>query len=200
MVSISMNPIVTENTRYENARKRSAEVAYTRHANYAGGNEAKRNELAQRLANENENANADSQPMQTKEFKKLGAGQLKQIALPLGETLEETIQSWRHVRSEALSNPDPSEVDHQLAAAASAKIMEAEAQLALEDRLRSAQLAEASHEDSLMQSQDSNTATDSSLAEAMRKLYDQASEAYAIQTSAKQHGYKEASPVYSLVA
>ncbi|MGN7408250.1 hypothetical protein [Sporosarcina sp. SAFN-010] len=193
MVSISTNPVVTENTRYENARKRSAEVAYTRHADYTGGNEAKRNELAQRLTN----TLVDSQP---KEFQKLGAGQLKQVALPLGETLEETIQSWRHVRSEALSKTDPSEVDHQLAAAASAKIMEAEAQLALEDRLRSAQLTEASREDSLMQPKESNSATDSSLADAMQKLYDQASAAYAIQTSAKQHGYMEASPAYSLVA
>lgn len=196
MVSISTNPVVTENTRYENARKRSAEVAYTRHADYTGGNEAKRNELAQRLTN----TQVDSQPTQPKEFQKLGAGQLKQVALPLGETLEETIQSWRHVRSEALSKTDPSEVDHQLAAAASAKIMEAVAQLALEDRLRSAQLTEASREDSLMRPQEPNSATDSSLADAMQKLYDQASAAYAIQTSAKQHGYKEASPAYSLVA
>lgn len=193
MVSISTNPAVTENTRYENAKKRSAEVAYARHADYTGGNEAKRNELAQRLTA----TQADPQPQ---EFRKLGAGQLKQVALPLGETLEETIASWRNVRSEALSKTDPSEVDHQLAAAASAKIMEAEAQLALEDRLRSAQLAEASREASLVQPKQSNTATDSSLADAMRKLYDQAAAAYAIQTSAKQHGYMGASPVYSLIA
>ena len=196
MVSISSNPAVTENTRYENARKRSAEVAYTRHADYAGGNEAKRNELAQRLTN----TQTDVQPAQSNEFKKLGAGQLKQVALPLGETLEETIQSWRQVRSEALSNPEPSEVDHQLVAAASAKIMEAEAQLALEDRLRSAQLAEASRGNSLTQPQQSNSETNSTLADAMRKLYDQAAAAYAIQTGAKQHGYMTASPAYSLIA
>ncbi|REB05968.1 hypothetical protein DVB69_13570 [Sporosarcina sp. BI001-red] len=196
MVSISMNPVVTENTRYENARKRSAEVAYTRHADYAGGNEAKRNDLAQRLTN----TQTDSQPAQLKEFKKLGAGQLKQVALPLGETLEETIQSWRHVRSEALSNPEPSEVDHQLAAAASAKIMEAEAQLALENRLRTAQRTEESREDSMMQPQPTNSTMDSSLADAMHKLYDQATAAYSIQTSAKQHGYMEANSAYSLIA
>ncbi len=193
MVSISSNPAVTENTRYENARKRSAEVAYTRHADYAGGNEAKRNELAQRLTN----TQADAQP---NEFKKLNAGLLKQVVLPLGETLEETIQSWRQVRSEALSNPEPSEMDHQLAAVASAKIAETEAQLALEDRLRSAQLAEASRESSLMQPQQPNSETNSSLADAMRKLYDQAAAAYAIQTGAKQHGYMTASPAYSLIA
>ncbi|WOV84594.1 hypothetical protein PGH26_01340 [Sporosarcina jeotgali] len=193
MVSISSNPAVTENTRYENARKRSAEVAYTRHADYAGGNEAKRNELAQRLTN----TQADAQP---NEFKKLNAGLLKQVVLPLGETLEETIQSWRQVRSEALSNPEPSEMDHQLAAVASAKIAETQAQLALEDRLRSAQLAEASRENSLMQPQQQNSEANSSLADAMRKLYDQAAAAYAIQTGAKQHGYMTASPAYSLIA
>lgn len=193
MVSISINPAVMENTRYENAKKRSAEVAYTRHADYTGGNEAKRDELAQRLTA----TQADPQPQ---EFRKLDAGQLKQVALPLGETLEETIASWRNVRSEALSKTDPSEVDHQLAAAASAKIMEAEAQLALEDRLRSAQLAEASLENSMVKPQQSKSATDSSLADAMRKLYDQAAAAYAIQSDAKQHGYMGASPAYSLIA
>lgn len=196
MVSISANPVVTENTRYENARRRSAEVAYTRHADYAGGNEAKRNELAQRLTN----SQADAQPLQSKKFQKLDAGLLKQVVLPLGETLEETIQSWRQVRSEALSNPEPSDMDHQLAAVASAKIMETEAQLALEDRLRSAQLAEASREDSLMQPQRSNPTADSSLADAMQKLYEQAAAAYSIQTGAKQHGYMTTSSVYSLIA
>ncbi len=193
MISISMNPVVADNTRYDNTRKRSTEAAYTRHADYAGGNEAKRNELAKQVTP----TQVEAQP---KDFQKLGAGQLKHVALPLGETLEETIVSWRTVRSEALSKPDPSEVDHQLAAAASAKIMEAEAQLALEDRLRSAQLTEASREDSLMQPQQSNSATDSTLVDAMRNLYDQAAAAYSIQTSARQHGYVVASPAYSLIA
>lgn len=192
MVSISTHSAITENTRYEHAKKRSAEVAYSRHADYAGGNEAKRELAKQQIATE-------SDPL-PQEFRKLDAGQLKQVALPLGETLEETIASWRNVRSEALSKTDPSEVDYQLAAAASAKIMEAEAQLALEERLRSAQRTEADREGSMMHTQQSESPRDSSLADAMRKLYDRAAAAYAIQTSAKQHGYLGASPAYSLIA
>ncbi|WP_432353962.1 hypothetical protein [Sporosarcina sp. A2] len=188
-----MNPVVTENTRYENARKRSADVAYTRHADYAGGNEAKRNELAQRSV-------STQIEVQPKEFQKLNAGLLKQVVLPLGETLDEMIASWRNVRSEALSKRNVSEVDHRLAAVASAKIMETEAQIALEDRMRSVQEAEASQEVSLMQPLQLNASMDSALADEMQKLYEQAAAAYSIQTNAKQQGYMAASPAYSLSA
>lgn len=181
MVSISMNPTTVENTRSEYARKRSAEVAYSRHADYAGRNESKRSEVAQQLTHSKESMEAPATPP----FTKLAAGQLKHVSLPLGETLEETINSWRNVRREAISTPDPSEADHQLAAAASAKIMEAEAQLALENRQRSIQLSEAKEEDHTREEQ---------------KVYEYAKSAYAFQTEARQRGYEVEHPAFSLSA
>ncbi len=71
------------------------------------------------------------------EFQELSAGQMKQIALPIGKTLEETIDLWRDVRAEAISEPEPTTADYQLAATASAKIMRTEAQIALHNRAQS---------------------------------------------------------------
>lgn len=192
MVSISMNSAATESNRYVSLKKRSAEAAYTKNAEYAGGNEKKRNEAEQRLtvASEVEQvANSDA-------FQKLGAGQLKQIALPLGKTLEETISSWQEVRRDALSGFDPAEMDLRLAAAASAKIMETEGQLALEDRMRSLE----SHEATVGETNSPGAVSDLFLAETMQMRYDHAATAYAKQVNAKQQGYKEADSAYSLTA
>ena len=38
---------------------------------------------------------------------------MKQIALPVGKTLEETIDIWRNVRAEAISEPEPTTADYQ---------------------------------------------------------------------------------------
>ena len=62
---------------------------------------------------------------------------MKQIALPIGKTLEETIDSWRDVRAEAISEPEPTTADYNLAATASAKIMRTEAQIILHNRAQS---------------------------------------------------------------
>ena len=45
------------------------------------------------------------------EPQKFGAGQMKQIVLPIGTTLEETIARWRNVRAEAISEPEPTTAD-----------------------------------------------------------------------------------------
>ena len=186
MVSISMNPVATDNTRSEYAKKRSAETAYTRHADYVEGNASKRNEVAQHLTRSQTSTGMPE--AETEAYKKLGAGQLKQIALPLGETLEETIHSWQNVRREALSASDSSEVDHQLAAAASAKILETEAQLALEDRQRSIQQA------------DATMASPSLASDELQKVFTHAKEVYAFQTEAKQRGYEVEHPGFSQIA
>src|SRR5690606_21496266 len=47
------------------------------------------------------------------------------------------IDAWRDVRREAISVQEPTTADHQLAATASAKIMETEARLALQKREQS---------------------------------------------------------------
>ncbi|WJY26584.1 MULTISPECIES: hypothetical protein [Sporosarcina] len=186
MVSISMSPAVSQQVR---AGRLKAEAAYSRDDAYVRGNAARREEAARNLQAAQELPAAEP-------FRKLGAGQLKQVALPLGETLEETIDSWRNVRREALSASDPAEVDHQLAAAASAKIMEAEAQLALEDRLRSAQLAEAA----LEERSEGTVSAEQSVTDVMRELYEQAASAYAVQTEARARGYEVAAPAFFLTA
>ena len=56
---------------------------------------------------------------------------MKQVAFPIGKTLEETIDLWRDVRTEAISVPQPTTADHQLAATASSKITQTEAQIGL---------------------------------------------------------------------
>ena len=62
---------------------------------------------------------------------------MKQIVLPIGKTLEETIDIWRDVRAEAISEPEPTTADYQLAATASAKIMQTETQITLHKRAQS---------------------------------------------------------------
>lgn len=61
----------------------------------------------------------------------LEAGQMKQVHLPLGKSLEETIWLWQDVRAEALASPEPTTTDYQLASKASSNIRQAEAQLGL---------------------------------------------------------------------
>ncbi|GEM_PF-5533525 len=189
MVSITSYPSVTAPMQNGQAGRLRAETAYTRDAAYARGNEEKREAAVRHMQSAAETPAAEP-------FRKLGAGQLKQVALPLGETLEETIDSWRNVRREALSASEPAEVDHQLAAAASAKIMEAQAQLALEDRLRSAQLAEAALEE---RTEGTAPATPA-VTGAERDLYEQAAAAYSVQAGAREQGYEVAQPAYFLTA
>lgn len=121
--------------RYDTVRRKNAEAAYDRHARYNGENQEVLKELAALLADEGGSAattQSDHQPIQT-----LDAGQVKQVTFPVGKTLEETIDLWRGVRADALSEPEPSTADYQLAATASANIRQTEAQIALEKRAQS---------------------------------------------------------------
>jgi hypothetical protein len=141
-----MNAIMTfasaadQMQRYDAARRRNAEQAYHRQADYNGRNQKMLDDLEALLTGKKEMEAV----FENREFKKLDAGQVKQIALPLGKTLEETIDAWRDVRREAISVQEPTTADQQLAATASAKIMETEARLALQKREQSQMEAEAS--------------------------------------------------------
>src|SRR5690606_21406928 len=128
---------------------------------------------------------------ENREFKKLDAGQVKQIALPLGKTLEETIDAWRDVRREAISVKEPTTADQQLAATASAKIMETEARLALQKREQSQMEAEASRakaESFKVASMDLPTDLEREILLA-QKRFAKAISAYSIQVEAKQNGF-----------
>lgn len=131
--------------RYDAVRRKNAETAYDRHARYNGENQKVLKELGALLPGDSGPVpvQQDRQPLQ-----KLGAGQVKQVTIPVGKTLEETIDLWRGVRTDALSIPEPSTADYQLAATASAKIMQTEAQIALENRARSEIEAELVREES----------------------------------------------------
>ncbi|MCM3636400.1 hypothetical protein M3152_01620 [Sporosarcina luteola] len=140
-----MNAIMTfasaadQMQRYDAVKRRNAEQAYHRQADYNGRNQKTLDDLEALLLGKKE----PEAVSEIREFKKLDAGQVKQIALPLGKTLEETIDAWRDVRREAISVQEPTIADQQLAATASAKIMETEARLALQKREQSQIEAEA---------------------------------------------------------
>ncbi|MET3655259.1 hypothetical protein [Sporosarcina psychrophila] len=128
--AIASNPI----QRYDASRRRNAESAYNRNVQYNGQNQKTVENLEALLIGKKE---PEIDQSKRHEPRQLGAGQMKQIALPIGTTLEETIASWKDVRAEAISEPEPTTADYNLAATASAKIMRTEAQIILHNRAQS---------------------------------------------------------------
>ncbi|WP_252501861.1 hypothetical protein [Sporosarcina sp. Marseille-Q4943] len=188
-----MNAIMTFATaadqmqRYDAVRRKSAEQAYYRNADYNGRNQKTLNDLEALLIGKNE----PEAVQESREFEKLDAGQVKQIALPLGKTLEETIDAWRDVRREAVSVQEPTTADHQLAATASAKIMETEARLALQKREQSQMEAEANRakaEAFKVAAMDLPTDVEREVL-LEQKRFAQAISAYSIQVEAKRNGF-----------
>lgn len=173
--------------RYDAVRRRNAEQAYDRQAEYNGRNQKTLNDLEALLTGKNEPA---VQP-ESREFSKLDAGLVKQIILPLGKTLEETIDAWRDVRREAISVPEPTTADHQLAATASAKIMDTEARLALQMREKTQMDAEVNREkaESLkVATMDLPTDLEREVL-LERRRFEKAISAYSIQTEGKRNGF-----------
>lgn len=190
-----MNSVSDQMQRYDTARRRSAEHAYDRQADYNGRNQKTLGDLEALLTGKKE---SDVQP-ESRDFKKLDAGQVKQIALPLGKTLEETIDAWRDVRREAVSSPEQTTAAQQLAATASAKILETQAQIALEKRVESQIRLEESRDN--VESFRTNTEplqtasmalpTDAEREELLeRKRFALAVSAYAVQVEAKRNDFK----------
>lgn len=115
-------------------RRRNAEIAYNRVEKY--------NDVNKKVLEATEKINSNKTAVievvaSRQEFEGLGAGQMKQVSLPIGKTLEETIDLWRDVRTEAISVPEPTTADYQLAATASSKIRQAETDLGLHQHARS---------------------------------------------------------------
>lgn len=188
-----MNAIMTfasaadQMQRYDAVRRRNAEQAYHRQADYNGRNQKTLDDLEALLIGKKE-PEAGSE---IREFKKLDAGQVKQIALPLGKTLEETIDAWRDVRREAISVQEPTTADQQLAATASAKIMETEARLALQKREQSQIEAEA-HQAKAEAFKLASMELPSDLEREVlleQKRFAKAISAYSIQVEAKSNGF-----------
>lgn len=169
--------------RSEAIKRRNAEDAYDRTSNYNGNHQKTLSKLEAMLIGKEELPQTESSP---KKVDKLDAGQVKQIALPLGNTLEETIDLWRDVRSEANSVLEPTTADHQLAAKASAEIRDAEAQLSLNDQR---QLDKPVQVD--LQAAFTSPPTKEAIeAREIQKRYEKAISSYSFQAQAKRNGYQ----------
>ena len=127
---------------------------------------------------------------------------MKQITLPIGKTLEETIDIWRSVRAEAISEPEPTTTDYQLAATASAKIMRTEAQIMLHNRaqteIESATVLEEA-ESVKMASMELPSALDREV-RIMQKRYEQAISSYSFQVHMKLKGFENDQPSFYKIA
>lgn len=184
--------------RYETVRRRNAENAYERQTQFREQAAKSKAELKNDL---DALLRGDMEPEELKEseqFQKLGAGQVKNIAIPVGNTLEETIDLWRDVRREAYSEPEPTTADYQLASKASAKIAEAELQLALHNRAKTIReqmkLAGAGNLAAVPVDGTTSTAMDR-----MQKWFDQAVSVYSVQSQARVNQYQVDSPVLSAI-
>lgn len=183
-----MTSVADQMQRFDAVRRRSAEHAYDRQADYNGRNQKTLGDLEALLTGKKES----TVQLENRDFKKLDAGQVKQIALPLGKTLEETVDAWRDVRREAISSPEQTTAQQQLAATASAKILETEAQMALEKRQETQMKLEASliNAESL-QAATMELASSSKREELLeRKRFEKAISAYSMQVEAKQNSFR----------
>ncbi len=200
-----MNAVLTYATasdqlqRYDAIRRRNAESAYDRNVQYNGQNQKMLEDLEALLTGKNKPKAV--QP-ESQELQKLDAGQMKQVALPIGNTLEETIDLWRDVRAEAISVPEPTTADYQLAATASAKIMQTETQIALHKLAQSEVEVATVREEAEVAKSVSIELPFSVDREAfiLQRRYERAISTYSFQVQAKQKGFELDSPSFSKVA
>ncbi|ARK22151.1 hypothetical protein [Sporosarcina ureae] len=168
--------------RYDAVRRKNAENAYERQTEFREQAQKTKDDLVALLR-------GNSQPIEKLEetpndIQKLGAGQVKNISIPLGNNLDETIELWRDVRKEAYSEVAPTTADYQLASKASAKITQAELQLALHNR------AKKIHDQ--MKAVDKNVVTDGP--SRMQQQYSHAFSIYQVQSQAKLNQYQMDQP------
>ena len=182
--------------RYDAQRRRNAESAYHRDLQYNGQNQKTLAELEDLLTGKKEPKTVRPE---RQEIQHSGAGQMKQVVLPIGKTLEETIGLWKDVRTEAMSVPEPSTADYRLAATASAKIMQTEAQIALHKRAQSEIEAAATHEAARMASMAFPTDLDREVF-LLKKRYEQAISSYSFHVQMKQKGFESDRPSFYKIA
>lgn len=132
----------------------------------------------------------------------LNAGQMKKVHLPLGKTLEESLQLWKTLRADTLSIPDLSQPDMHLVAKTTAQIHRTEAQIGLNQKAESEFLAAMRAEG---QAQFAKVATqfssplEKTLYEHNRK-FSAATNAYSYQVQLAMNGFKVAAPNYFEIA
>lgn len=172
----------------ERVRRRNAQEAYRKIEDYDND----RQEAILHLINEEVTG-----PKRVRnEELSLGAGQVKQVHLPVGKTLEETIFLWSDIRTKALSTPKPTTADYQLAAKASSNIRRAESQLGLEQQASrevDTNVSEETSADFAKLQMQFTTPIEQTLFEREKK-YEQAISAYAFQVQLKMNGFKVDTP------
>lgn len=118
--------------RYDTVRRKNAEQAYTTQSTMKDSNEA----LVKRLEALLLGYVTEEEAAETiQQHEQLRAGQMKRVALPLGQTLEETIQTWGKERSEVLERGELSK-DAALLGTASSAMRAAESVIALHNLAR----------------------------------------------------------------
>lgn len=175
--------------RYDASKRRNAESAYDRHIQYNGQNKKTVEDLESLLAGKKK---PEIVQLDRQELRELSGGQMKQIALPVGKTLEETIDIWRNVRAEAISEPKPTTADYNLAATASAKIMQTEKDIALrkleKSRIEMASVREPSNTEKVVTIELPSGLEREALI--MQRRYQQAISSYSFQAQMKQQGFE----------
>ncbi|WP_186668018.1 hypothetical protein [Sporosarcina sp. BP05] len=200
-----MNAVMTQAVasdpiqRFDASRRRNAESAYNRNVQYNGQNQKTVEDLEALLIGKKE---PEIVQPERQELQKFGAGQMKQVALPVGKTLEETIDIWRNVRAEAISEPEPTTADYNLAATASAKIMRTEAQIILHNRAQSEidiALAREEADTSNMASKELPSVLEREIL-IMQRRYEKAISTYSFQVLMKQKGFEIDRPSFYKIA
>ena len=162
--------------RYDSVRRKNAENAYERQTEFREQTRKTKDDLVALL-------HGNSQDNK-KDVPKLDAGQVKNISIPLGNNLEETMELWREVRKEAYSKAPPTTADYQLASEASVKISKAELQLALHNRAKIIRDNTGSVSDKLVTDGPSR----------MQQKYSHAFSIYQIQNQARMNQYQMQEP------
>lgn len=178
----------------ERLRRKNAEEAYRKIEDY----DNRKQEAILHLINEK----LAKPEGDIKDVNSLGAGQVKQVHLPIGKTLEETISLWSNVRTEALSQPEPTTADYQLAAKASSNIRHAQSQLGLEQQATTEVNAKVNEEISadFAQLQMAFFSPIEQTVFERQQKYKQAVTAYSFQVQLKMNGFKVDTPSFLKVA
>ena len=182
--------------RNDESRRRNAESAYKRHEKYNGENQKTVAILERIIAGKTE---VDTSQQ---EFQKLGAGQMKQVSLPIGKNLEETIDLWRGVRTDAISVPQPTTADYQLAATASSKIARAEGQIGLHREAKS-EIEIAAMEEETAMTKEASIELPSTIDREIHKLqkrYEQAISSYSYHVQMQKRGFEVDLPSFYKIA
>ncbi|PID21635.1 hypothetical protein CSV61_07995 [Sporosarcina sp. P3] len=168
--------------RYDAVRRKNTENAYERQTEFRELAQKTKDDLVALLRGNLPPIENSGETQQ--DFKKLGAGQVKNISIPLGNNLDETIDLLREVRKEAYSESPPTIADYQLASNASAKINQAELQIALHNRAKTIR--------DQMSTVDSTVATNGP--SRMQQQYSHAFSIYQVQHQARMRQYEMDQP------